>query len=327
MKIFVKSSNRACALDRCLWSIGERLSGHDGIVILDDGMDERFLERIADKYKETEIRRSPHGAEKRSMALGGGEDLHRQFVERGWDPAPFWYSEISYDTGTYVALAEEDCWFRRDLDLEAVEGNLINRNTVILRLKAHAGEFNTAAEIHQFTDELPGPLTLQYYMPALQGLDDIVSVFTFAMAVYRRDYWCRAIGGQSDFLQEFQAIKGALEFIEEAQEVGELLRFAKTRERVAGSSLISTSRLDSGGAGVSAKIDHAVYNRVVDEAWLRGEFDPLSGYPGDWPFELLKNFYRDRLGNQRTAEWLTWRKAFGEMNAWTNASHGTGNSP
>ena len=313
MKIFVKSSNRACSLDRCLWSIRETISGHDGIVVLDDGIEERFLERIADKHKEAEIRRSPHRADKQSMSRQAGKDLHRQFVERGWDPIQFWRAEIATEVGTYIAMAEEDCWFRQALDLKAVEENLINRNTVLLDFRTAACETNTRSKEHQFSDELPGPSTLDYYKPAIQDHNDLGVVFSATMAVYRRDYWIRAVGNQANFMQEYQAIKGALEFIAEAQVTRELLRFAHTREWVGCISLISTSRTDSGGKGFPVKINHADYNHAVDEAWLRGEFDPLSGYPGDWPVELLEDFYRDQLGDQRTEEWVAWQKFYGEF--------------
>ena len=96
---------------------------------------------------------------------------------------------------------------------------------------------------------------------------------------------------------------------------GELLRFATTHEWIGRQSDLTTSRTDGGGIGIDLKIKHADYNQAVDEAWLRGEFNSLSGYPSDWPIALLEDVYRDQLGKQRTEEWVAWQKSYGKLNA------------
>ena len=75
----------------------------------------------------------------------------------------------------------------------------------------------------------------------------------------------------------------------------------------------ATSRTDSGGKGVTHKIDAGLYNNALNDAWLAGEIDPMVNFPADPADETVLATMRRRLTEEQVGAWRLWREDYKRM--------------
>src|SRR6185295_20073017 len=101
MNIHIKCSSRPFYLDRLLRSIASKCTGVGKIVLLNDGIAARNIEKLA---------AGRNFDERRSARLTSGHPA---------DPGVFWAREAALEGRNYAMVLEEDTWVTSPIDLES----------------------------------------------------------------------------------------------------------------------------------------------------------------------------------------------------------------
>jgi len=318
--VYIKSCNRSAYLDRCIRSVKAHAQEAGEIIVLDDGTEEKYLDKISADHRDVEIRRSPHGSEKREFIKANyaeDNDLRRTVTDLGFDPCAFWVDEIKKDSGDHVLIMEEDAWFKGDLNLSRAVRNMAANNAVILKLwlngkqgQEEGQERGADVDIRAVFDD---GSAIDYYTPVIKEIMDVYQIFILAFSIYRRDYWLNSFDGVGHYLDEPFMLNHALEYVLKNQSEGSPVKFARTGAEIVHQSGATTCRTDSGGMGVDVKIDNRIYNQAMDEAWLAGKLDPMNNFPDELDDAYLADLFRDALGDEAAESWLAWRSSYDTM--------------
>lgn len=297
--IYIKCHSRAAYVDRCIRSIALNVAGHGPIVLLNDGIAARYLNRLTALHPGIQVRHSLKVTDPPAdpAALEGP----------AYDPAKFWIRELGGDTNDYAVILEEDTWLTQSFDLKLVLRNLAPNGAVMLRFCWNNMARLAAANETIFQAVLGDDLALRYYSPTINHPSEAYKVFAFANGIYRRDYWLHCYADAVHWTAERDILKRALIHLQQRQAAGQPARFCDFGREGARTSFYSTGRIDSGGNGVAHKIDHKACNAALDEAWLAGALDPMADYPRDIPDVARLVAFRGRLTQQQIDDWALWR--------------------
>ncbi len=314
--IYIKSCNRAAYLDRCIRSIKKYVSGHGDVIVLDDGTEEKYLEKIAAGHPDVDIRRSPFGPEKRQFVennYAADNDLQRTVTGLGFDPCAFWVDEIKKGDSDYILIMEDDAWFKENLDVARVTKNMIANNGVFMKLWLNGKEGSEKGEDVDIRAVFDDGFLMDYYTPVIKEIMDVYQIFIVAFSVYRKDYWLNSFDGMAHYMDELFALNRALEFVLKRQSESMPVKFARSASEIIHQSAATTCRTDSGGLGVEVKIDNGIFNKAMDDAWLAGDFDSMNNFPAEMDDAYLASFFKSALGGEQTEKWLSWRGSYDAM--------------
>lgn len=294
LNVYVKSSHRAYCLDRCIRSLKANVRGYDTIVVLDDGVPDKYLRKLVKDHPEVKLAISPRAA---------GATVAPQLL----DPARFWSTEVQKDAHDYTLILEEDTWVVSPILVERLVRNLRLNNAVFLKLFwAGSEKISSKPEVYLRVRFDDGDV-LEYYSAQLNSIWDIYKIFMVAQSIYRVDYWLNSFASVPHWGDEPYLLQRALEFVQRMQAQSQTPRFAKSGSEKVRHSTTSTGRNDGGGPGVKAKVNNALYNEILNGCWLRGELDPMHDYPDDFSVEYLLGFLRRQLQESEVEAWLAWR--------------------
>jgi hypothetical protein len=302
---YIKCHSRAAYLDRCIRALKAKVAGHGAVVLLNDGLAARYVDRLRALHPGLEVRDSPKLTDPPAdpVALEGP----------AYDPSKFWSREIARDPDDYVMLLEEDTWFVRAFDLKLVLRNLAANGVMMLRFCWNNMAKLSAADETIFQAILGPDVTLRYYSPTIKHPSEAYKVFAFANGVFRRDYWLACYAGAQHWTAERDILKSALVYLQQRQAAGQPVRFCDFGGEAVHTSFYSTGRADSGGHGVQYKIDQRACNAAMDEAWFEGKLDPMADYPGDIGDARRLAAFQGRLTPQQIEDWVKWRAAYVAM--------------
>lgn len=295
---YIKCHSRAAYLDRLIRSVKRHVAGHGPIMLLNDGIAAKYLDRLRTLHPDLAVRDS--------MKVTDPPGDSGALRQAKYDPARFWTGEIAKDKGDYIIILEEDTWITDSFDLKLVVRNLAANNAVSLRLfwNSMARLFVESETV--FTAVLRDDFLMRYYSPTIGHLSEVYKIFPLAHAIVRKDYWCYAydIG---NWMAEAEVLKRALDHVQRLQASGVRARFCDFGREVLRHSFSSTSRTDSGGDGVARKADQRLFNAALDEAWLTGQLDPMADYPADFSDATRVAAFKGRLSEAQIDEWARWR--------------------
>jgi len=304
INVYVKCFSRAAYLDRCLASIERNLTGYGRIILLNDGLPERYLRRILERHPGVEVRQSLKLTEPLPPPSAPLEERMR------FDPARFWVEEIGKDENPYILLLEEDTWLSGRLNLPLAVRNMDANDTLAMRLFWNGNPtFSGASEVF-LSSLFEDGSRIEYYAPAVRSPVDLYKIFFLAHGIYRTDYWLNSYVGIPRWNEERYALAKAREYVKRRHDAGMKSRFAKTGEELIRHCVSSTSRSDSGGIGVTRKIDASLYNDAMNEAWFDGALDPMAGYPQDFPEATLLALFEQRLTAEQVTAWRLWKEDY-----------------
>jgi hypothetical protein len=298
----LKTCDRPHSLVRCMESLARHARGLDAMIVLDDGLAPPHASAVAARFPGAEFRRSPHADFKGAMRRGeAGGDLEHM------DPMAFWIERIASLDTEYVLVLEEDTWLARPLDfagvLDAAPG------AVSIRLYPYGDDTMVdPSEIYDRRD-LAGGETLAFFAPKIVRRElDLTKVSAAGPGLFRRDFWLAAHVKVENWADELTNIQEAGKFCAAEQAQGRPAIFAKLAHGIVRHETLSTSRIDSGGVGLS--VDNARFNRALAEAWAEGSFDPLARFPDEPDAEYVASALEARLGAEDASAWRAWRAAF-----------------
>jgi hypothetical protein len=306
LNVYVKANARAFFLDRCLRSIKTYCRGFGRIIVLNDGITGAYLARLTALHPEVQFRRSDRILHDRTPAKGRAAKHN---------PARFWVREISADANDYALILEEDTWLTAPLDFDALMPEVVAADALLLRLYWGSNAAMSIAENILREVLIDHGRRLQFYRLPVGALDigHIYKIFPLAQSVFRIKYWVAAYAGTPYWDHEGHVLGRALAYVNEQLLARRPIAFCTLDQEAIRHTAISTSRTDSGGNGVTHKIDAALYNAALNDAWLEGEIEAMEGFPADPSDERLLALFRRRLGDEQVQAWLLWRDDYKRM--------------
>lgn len=293
INVYIKCHSRPIYVDRCLTSLERCAPGSARVIVLNDGLEEVYADRLLSSHPDVVVRNSPN--------------VGRRPGESRDDPARFWVDEIGREVGRHIVLIEEDTWFTRSFNLPLLVRNLARNDVLSCRFLWHTNPRLAPPEDVVFTTIIDDDTTINFSYIEIQSALDLYRIFPIAQAIFRTDYWLQAYQGLANWTDERSVLERALDFTLACAKAGEQVHFARLDREAMRHSASSTGRNDAGGRGVLEKINPAPYNQVLNSCWLSGELDAMAGFPWDFPPEDLATLFTRHLGADATLAWRRWR--------------------
>lgn len=326
--IIVKSFNRPYYLDRCLKSIYQNVKGEFEIKVLDDGTPKQYLEVIQSKYPNVNIFISNQYLEK----IQAIEDniLNGKKIDGFTIPTDLWYHEVK-TSSDYVLVTEDDVWFTKFINIDEVVREMKSFSIPLLKL-GWLGNYSDDKNliIDKLSDHLnktqPKKLftSNKFVMDMFMynkykfftvlyklGLVDnktkrkYWSLNSILMGLYQKEYWLSIWEDAKGKVDEKQQLRNAAAWYHKNKKV----IFARTNQEV-----LKTTFKSSATGSYHEYGNHFDVNRmnfILNEAWLKGEFDVMENYPKDFSDDYIKTFLdRENHVDAQYSAWFQWAEKF-----------------
>ena len=327
MDILVKSFNRPYYLERCLRSIELQIQGDHQVKVLDDGTPAPYLDRIQALFPNVQILKSPEYAQKAQAiaeAAAGSKPFSAFSI-----PTHFWIENVQQATDTFF-LFEDDFWMTRPVLLSEVASLMVKENLLLLKtywgqnnLLMRGGKRSLTDNIEQYIPKIPFLVDflfhnrlksqsilyhLKLFTVTNRFVISIYDLYSVASAFYRKDYWLflwqnAAPGRVNETLQLLQATQW------KRDRTGGYARF---KQDASNTSYITSAT----NTYPDVDLDIFRFNHLMNEAWLKGGFDAMEGYPADIPLTTFEKVLTDAKDpGASPSEWLKWVSRFRDQYA------------
>lgn len=322
--IFIKSFNRPFYLDRCIASIEKYVSGDFRIKVLDDGTPEEYLNKIKNKYQNVEILLSDNYP-KKIKAIE--ENLRSGKPVNGFEiPTKFWYDNVK-NASDYVIVTEDDVWFThpinvdelsnhaKTLDINLIKlgwlGNESERNDLIINSISDNLESAKPKKLLLFSEKLMEAFFYNHYkfytiLYKLKRVNHYTQLKYWAinsilMGFYKKEYWLeiwKNMDGKVD--EKRQLINAALFYKKNKNNPNFISKLKLEAMKTTFQSSATNSYHEYG-----FNFDVNRFNHLINEAWLKDEFDAMENFPKDFSINYFKKFVQGKIN-------------FGEYEKWVN---------
>lgn len=315
--ILIKSFNRPFYLDRCLESIFLNVEGDFTVCILDDGTPKKYLDRIKEKYPNVKISLSEHYEEKQKLIEAEKE------VDGFTIPVKLWKSEVEKSTD-YVLVTEDDVWFAQKANLDELTAEMKKNRSSLIHL-GWLGKKDMAIA------EPSGHPMIQYY-----DLSDVFSsnqlvmdaliynkfklfsllyklglvsnktkpkywkLNSILMGLWQKEYWLYVWKDSDGKVDEKMQLRNAAVWLNRHRKNKKLI--SKTSEELMKTTFQSSATNSYHRYG--NEFDANRFNRLINEAWYKGEFDPMQNYPADFESEYFEKFLEDDIQIENFRNWV-----------------------
>jgi len=326
MNVYIKSFNRPYYLERCIQSILSNVVDSElSIIVLDDGTNPLYLEKIKGKYPAVEIRLSPFYTEKVNKIkkfLLEGEVIREMEI-----PTQFWLSNIAENKEDYFLLLEDDIWITEKLHTLEIASLMKLNNMCMLKLfhfdnprliSGKLVEISPNVNLIRpkfFTNSvflfkklvLGNPLKiwsiLKRFNVENRHVVNYYTIYNVAGAIFSTKYYSHLWKDFSGTVNENEQLIKALEFYntEKTASYG-----------VTTKDILSTS-FSSSATNMFAEINFNpfIYNDLLNKAWYEGDFNPMSGYPKDiLESDIEKILSKNQNNLASVSEWSKWVNRF-----------------
>jgi glycosyltransferase involved in cell wall biosynthesis len=326
--IIIKSFNRPYYLDRCLKSIYNNIIGDFELKVLDDGTPKIYLDKIKQKYPKALIITSSQYEEKIKAIddnIKKGQSINGFKI-----PTDLWYNEVK-SSSDYVLVTEDDVWFTTTVDVNTLVSDMKTNNVPLLKL-GWLGNYTDDEYLkvekltNIITSVIPNKLftsnkfvmdlfmynkykffTILYKL----GLADNTTkrkywaLNSILMGLYRKDYWLSIWEDAKGKVDEKQQLRNAAAWYYKNKSVV----FARANQEV-----LKTTFKSSATGSYHEYGNHFDVNRknyIINEAWLKGEFDAQENYPKDFSDDYIKSFLdKENHPDAQYSEWYKWAEKF-----------------
>lgn len=331
--IFIKSFNRAFYLDRCIASINKYVSGDFRVKVLDDGTPEQYLDKIRKKYPNVEILLSDN-YERKINAIK--ENLVTGKSVNGFEiPTRFWYDNVK-NASEYVVVTEDDVWFTnaininelsnqaKTLDINLIKlgwlGNESERNDLIIDSISDNLESAQPKPLPYFPKKLMEAFFYNQYkfftiLYKLGQVDNLTqrkywALNSILMGFFNKEYWLKIWEGMNGKVDEKrQLINASLFYKKNKNNPNFISRLKLEAMKTTFQSSATNSYHEYG-----FDFDVNRFNHLINEAWLKDEFDAMENFPKDFSLEYFKRFISDTINFSEFEKWANrFRKQYENM--------------
>lgn len=306
MNIFIKSFNRPYSLERCIRSVKENIINYSDIIILDDGTEKKYIQKLLQKHPDLKILYSETADYKYEYIMN---NLDKWFYDREkkYDPTKFWITNIEKYADEYFLLLEDDFWINERIDLKIFQQQIVANNIIFTKLyQVNNPVFspNEEVDIKVFMENNPA---LFYYLPLIKQVDDVWKIYLVAAAIYKKEYYLYTYEGVPFFNDELYLLQRAIQYVNQAQVNHYRVRFAKTEIDVVKQGWSSTAigRADEIAQGFNAYL----CNKALNECWYNDRLDSMYNFPHDFPEKYIITMFQEMSLEIKQIEcWREWRK-------------------
>ncbi len=322
MDIIIKSFNRPFYLDRCIASITKYVSGKLNIIVLDDGTPKQYLDKILSKYPNVDIRHSDN-YEKKLNAIE--ENLKSGKPINGFEiPTKFWYENIE-KASDYVIVTEDDVWFTNPINVDELQKEAQTLDINLIKLGWLGNEKDSEnLDLKSISENLNSALPkdlLLFPKPLMSAF--FTNQFKFFTILYKlgqvdhktqRKYWAlnsilMGFFNKNYWLKIWEEMDGKVD--EKKQLLNASLFYKKNRSkknfvsRLKKEAMKTTFQSSATNSYHEYGFDFDVnrFNHIINEAWLKGDFDPMENFPNDFSSNYFKNFVSDKINFAEFEKW------------------------
>ena len=335
--IFIKSFNRTFYLDRCIASIEKYVSGDYKIKILDDGTPEKYLDKIRKKYSNVEILLSDNYP-KKIKAIE--ENLTTGKSVNGFEiPTKFWYENVK-NGSEYVIVTEDDVWFTQPINVDELsnQSKKLNINLIKLGWLGNESERKDLI-IDSISDQLESakPKDLLFF-PGKMMEAFFYNYYKFYTILYKlgkvdnftqRKYWAlnsilMGFFNKAYWLKIWEGMDGKVD--EKRQLINASLVYKKHKKnpnfisKLKNESMKTTFQSSATNSYHEYGFDFDVnrFNHLINEAWLKDDFDAMENFPKDFSSDYFKNFVGTQIKFDEFEKWANqFRKQYADIGCQT----------
>lgn len=327
MKIFIKSFNRPYYLDRCLKSIYDNVIGEKlEIIVLDDGTDQVYLNKLEEKYPNVEFKLSNFYKEKveelKDLALGF--EMKKPFKI----PSEFWLKNILSNTDQFFMILEDDMWIKNKLNLSECRNIMEQKNMCILKMFHCNNPAMFCGEKIDVNDEIfivkPKLFTRNYFLFKMiytrnffkinvingflkifshKNKIDYYTIYNVAGAIFSKDYYNYLWTGFKGTVDEDQQLLKALSY----HNVNKEKTYGVYLNDIIGTSFTSSAT----NMFKNIELNIFTYNQILNNAWVKNKFNPMKGFPLDIDSKEIERVLKNENNDKATIEsWNQWTSTF-----------------
>lgn len=331
--IFIKSFNRPFYLDRCIASIEKYVSGDFRIKVLDDGTPEEYLNKIKNKYPNVEILLSDN-YERKIKAIK--ENLLTGKSVNGFEiPTRFWYDNVK-KASNYVIVTEDDVWFTQPINVDELSQEAKNLNINLIKLGWLGNEkdmddliINSISknlesaqpkDLLLFSKKLMQAFfynqykfyTILYKLGKVNHFTQLKywALNSILMGFYKKEYWLeiwKDMDGKVD--EKRQLINASLFYKKNKNNPNFISKLKLEAMKTTFQSSATNSYHEYG-----FDFDVNRFNHLINEAWLKDEFDSMENFPKDFSIEYFKRFISEKINFTEFQKWADqFRKQYENM--------------
>ena len=292
--IYIKSFNRPFYLDRCIRSVKLNVLRYGKIIVLDDGTETRFLEKISQIHPDVEVRSS--GADDGKMALLRQE----RFLEIGNSypsAVQFWITEIAKDEAEFAVVIEDDSWFCRQIDLASLTAHLSADDANICKL----WWTNEKHDIVESLSATRGPV-IEKFIPKIDGPLDLYQIWIVAFAMFRRDYWLNNVAAAARLGDESSQLMAAFDYAKRHTSRS----FYKSDCRCIFQGWMIPGR--STPEYYELGLRQHIYMDAVNDGWLSGYLNVMQNYPYDFDIDYIAGIMEPKITAENLSVWRQWHR-------------------
>lgn len=321
--ILIKSFNRPYYLDRCLQSIYRYVKGNYKIVVLDDGTPKKYLDKIRTTFPEVEIRLSEQYVQKVKVIQ---ENLETGKEIDGFQiPTNLWYEAVQKATD-YVLVTEDDVWFIEKIQLNELVSQMRNHKVDLLKLgwlgHLKPNSFGDSMELtHSMVAEnLKGIFTSNQFVMDLVmynkfkffslmyrlGIMDnetkrkYWTLNSILMGLWRKEYWLYVWKDADHKVDEKQQLRNAAVWLHKNKSNPNMVGLTKNN------NLRTTFQSSATNSYHKYNVDFDVnyFNHLLNEAWLKDDFDSMENFPKDFSIDYLDQFLDEKVKREEFHTWV-----------------------
>ena len=331
--IFIKSFNRPFYLDRCISSINKYVSGDFRIKVLDDGTPEQYLDKIRKKHPNVEILLSDN-YERKIKAIK--ENLLTGKSVNGFEiPTRFWYDNVK-KASNYVIVTEDDVWFTQPINVDELSQEAKNLNINLIKLGWLGNQSNRKDLIIESISEnlesaQPKPLpyfpkklmeaffynqykffTILYKLGQVDNLTQrkYWALNSILMGFFNKEYWLKIWEGMNGKVDEKRQLINAALFYKKNKNNPNFI--SKLKLEAMKTTFQSSATNSYHEYGFDFDVNR--FNHLINEAWLKDEFDAMENFPKDFSLEYFKRFISEKINFTEFQKWADqFRKQYENM--------------
>ncbi|MCA4777321.1 glycosyltransferase [Empedobacter stercoris] len=326
--IIIKSFNRVYYLERCIKSIYSYVKGKFEIKVLDDGTPKKYLDVIQTKFPNVKIITSNQYSDKIQAIednIAKGKKIDGFTI-----PTDLWLSEVK-SSSDYVLVTEDDVWFTKSINLDDLVNEMKSFSIPLLklgwlgnysddknyRIKQLTEDINQTQPINLFTSN---KLVMDLFMYNKYKFFTILyklglvdnetkrkywGINSILMGLYQKEYWLAIWEDAKGKVDEKQQLRNAAVWFHKNKKAV----FARTNQEV-----LKTTFQSSATGSYHEYGNHFDVNRmnyILNEVWLKDEFDAMENYPKDFSDYYIKSFLdQANHPDAQYEEWYKWAEKF-----------------
>ncbi|WP_334125862.1 glycosyltransferase [Empedobacter brevis] len=325
MDIIIKSFNRAYYLDRCIQSIHKNVKGNFQIKIIDDGTPKEYLDKIVEKYSVEIIPTANYAQKSKNIKEGKTND---GFVI----PTESWRQAVE-NASEYFLITEDDVWFTKEINCNDLIDEMKLNNIHLAKLgilgiysddnyveiKSISNELETTYPLNTFTSNrfimnlfIFNKFKFFTILYKLGLVDNHTKrkywiLNSILMGLYRKDYWLYIWKDSINLLDEKIQLRNAGVWFGKYKSNRNIISRTTTEK------MKTTFKSSASGQYHNYDIHLSVdrVNQILNEVWLKGEFNAMENYPKDFSDNYIKTFLdKENHPDAQSVEWQKWAEKF-----------------